>query len=122
LALVAEENGLMVGHVMLTRTFFLNDRTRCSSLLLAPLSVKLEFRNRGIGSLLVRRGLDLARARGHQSVFLVGDPAYYSRFGFKASTHWNIKNTSGIPDEVVQACELVPDALKGLAGTIEFEH
>lgn len=57
---------------------------------------------------------------GYSSVFVVGDPAYYQKFGFKAAVGFGIKNKYNIPDEYVMACELVPGALDGVGGTIEF--
>lgn len=52
-------------------------------LLLAPLSVHLEYRKEGVGSALIRRSFELAKQIGYHSVIVLGDPAYYSRFGFK---------------------------------------
>ncbi|OGI00349.1 MAG: GNAT family N-acetyltransferase [Candidatus Melainabacteria bacterium GWF2_37_15] len=121
LALVAEdEAGKLIGHIMLTKTYIFNDSTKFETLLLAPLSVALEYRNRGIGSALVKESFRLAKDLGYKSVILVGDPAYYTRFGFKPSINFNIKNNENIPDEYVMACELVPNALQGISGTIEF--
>jgi putative acetyltransferase len=92
LALVAEENGQLVGHIMFTRTNIVNGGNRFEILLLAPVSVALVYRNRGIGSKLIKEGFRLAGEMGYSSVILVGDPAYYHRFGFKASVEFGIKN------------------------------
>jgi len=120
LALVAEENDQLVGHIMLTRTYIDNGGNRFEILLLAPVSVALEFRNRGVGSKLIKEALRLAGEMGYTSVILVGDPAYYRRFGFKASVEFGIKNTNNIPDEYVMVSELVPCVLKGVSGTVDF--
>ncbi len=120
LALVAEENGKLIGHIMLTKTFFVNDNQKFEALLLAPISVVLEYRNRGVGSSLIKESFKLARELGFTAVLLVGDPAYYHRFGFKPTIDFGIKNMNNIPDEYVMACELIPDALNGVSRTIEF--
>lgn len=120
LALVAEENGQLVGHIMLTRTYIDNGGNRFEILLLAPVSVALEYRNRGVGSNLIKEGFRLAGEMGYTSVIVVGDPAYYHRFGFKASVEFGIKNINNIPNEYVMVCELVPGALKGVSGTVDF--
>ena len=57
---------------------------------------------------------------GYTSVVLVGDPAYYHRFGFKSSVDFGVKNINDIPDEYVMACELVPRGLDGISGTIDL--
>jgi len=120
LALIAEENGKLIGHIMLTKTCIVSSSTRFETLLLAPVSVVLEYRNRGIGSGLIKESFRLAKAMGYTSVMLVGDPAYYHRFGFKGAFNFGIKSRYNIPDEYVMACELVPGALSGISGTADF--
>ncbi len=121
LALVAEENGKLIGHIMLTKTYISNNGNSLETLLLAPVSVALEYRGRGIGSHLIKESFRLAKEQGYTSVVLVGDPAYYRRFGFKPLIDFGIKNINDIPDEYVMVCELVPDILHGINGTIDFE-
>ncbi len=120
LALVAEEDQKLIGHIMLTKSHISDRGSQQKTLLLAPISVVLEYRNRGVGSRLISRSFELARDMGHKSVFLVGDPAYYRRFGFRKSVEYGIKCPDDIPEEYVLACELVPGALSGISGTISF--
>ncbi len=119
LALVAEENHKLVGHIMLTKNHINSCSGKTETLLLAPISVALEYRNKGIGSKLISKGFVLARDMGYRSVVLVGDPAYYNRFGFKKSTDFGIRHLQDIPEEYVLACELIPGALDGISGTID---
>ena len=119
LALVAEEDGRLIGHIMLTKTFIASEGNRHEALLLAPISVQLEHRNRGIGIALINRSFELAKAMGHQVVLLVGDPAYYRRFGFRSAAAFGIRHSHDIPDENVMACELAPGALNGVVGTMD---
>lgn len=121
LALVAEEDGELIGHIMLTNTSIARDDGDFPTLLLGPISVLLEHRNKGVGSALIQESFRLARELGHQSAILVGNPAYYHRFGFKTTADFGIQNGNGIPDEYVMACELVPKALDGVCGTVTFE-
>jgi putative acetyltransferase len=119
LALVAEEDNKLVGHIMLTEAHISNGRDTFTSLFLAPISVVLEDRNKGIGSSLINASFRLAREMGYTSVLLVGDPAYYNRFGFRAAINFGIKHMLDIPDENVMACELVPQALDEVSGTMD---
>ncbi|MCU0580383.1 MAG: N-acetyltransferase [Desulfobacterota bacterium] len=111
LALVAEAAGQLVGHIMLTRTSYTAASGPQPLLLLGPLAVILERRAQGLGGRLIQAALGRARAQGHKAVILVGDPAYYHRFGFKPAISFGIANTEGIPDENVMAWELIPGAL-----------
>jgi predicted N-acetyltransferase YhbS len=121
LALVAEEDGELVGHIMLTKTYITTDHGKVESLLLGPISVVLERRNQGIGALLINESRRLAKEMGYTAVFLVGDPAYYHRFGFEPTAKYGIKDTHGIPDEYVMVCPLVETALRGISGTVYLE-
>jgi putative acetyltransferase len=121
LALAAEEDGKIVGHIMLTKTYVETGSSRVEALLLAPLSVALEYRGRGIGSKLVLYSFDLAKKLGYLAVFVVGDPAYYCRFGFKSSAPFGIKHVPmAIPDENLMVYELSAGALAGVTGTVNF--
>ncbi|MCX6006334.1 MAG: N-acetyltransferase [Chloroflexi bacterium] len=119
LTLIAEENGKLVGHIMLSKAHIVNGADKFEVIYVAPLSVVLEHRNKGIGSSLIKESFRLAKEMGYTSVLLVGDPAYYHRFGFKSAVTFGIKPTHEIPDENVMACELVPNALKGVSGTTD---
>ncbi|MCE5231592.1 N-acetyltransferase [bacterium] len=107
---VAEENGRLIGHIMLTGIRIYTDGSEIEALQLAPISVAIEHRNQGVGSRLIEESFRLARGMGYKSVFLVGDPAYYHRFGFKSAIDFGIRNKLEIPHENVMACELVPGA------------
>jgi predicted N-acetyltransferase YhbS len=119
LALVAEEDDKLIGHIMLTKTHITSDKSKFETLFLGPISVALEYRNKGIGSKLITESLKLAKKMGYASVVLVGDPAYYHRFGFKAAINFGIRHAQNIPSENVMACELVPKALQGISGTMD---
>ena len=78
-SLVAMEAGAVVGHVLFSVL-----RAPFRALALAPLAVLPDWRRRGVAASLVRHGLALAEADGWRGVFVLGDPAYYGRFGFLA--------------------------------------
>jgi putative acetyltransferase len=88
-----------VGYVLLSRVQVGSqdaaaDRTGVG-LALAPLAVDARWRRRGIGAALVRHALDDARACGERLVVVLGDPAYYSRFGFRAARELGIDGPYG---------------------------
>lgn len=80
IALVAEAEGRLVGHILFSRM-----AAPFRALGLAPVSVAPERQGNGIGSALIRAGLARAREQGWEAVFVLGDPAYYGRFGFTAA-------------------------------------
>lgn len=120
LALVAQEDVKLVGHIMLTKTYVATRGSKFEALLLAPLSVALEYRRRGIGSKLIRKSFELAKNFGYKAVFVAGDPAFYSRFGFKSTSSLGIKHVPAIPDQFVMVHELFSGALTGVNGIVNL--
>ena len=78
ISLVAVAGSTVVGHVMLSRL-----AAPLRALGLAPVSVMPEHQRKGIGASLVKAGLKQAGEQGWEVVFVLGDPAYYKRFGFR---------------------------------------
>ena len=123
LSLVAVHDGRVVGHILfsLIRVRIQNrpDQER-PVLSLAPMAVNPEFQNRGIGSALVRRGLEIARDLAHKAVIVVGHPDYYPRFGFSPARAKGLEAPFPVPDEAFMALELEPHGLDGLRGTLVY--
>jgi len=80
---LAEVDGAVVGHVLLTPGAIPGDLP-ISVLILCPLAVLPSLQNTGVGTSLTRAALDSATAAGAQAVSVFGDPDYYARFGFRS--------------------------------------
>lgn len=80
LSLVAETAGVITGHVAFSRLVPADGSLKASAL--APVAVLPGWQRTGVGSALVRDGLDRLSARGEDVVLVLGEPDYYSRFGF----------------------------------------
>jgi predicted N-acetyltransferase YhbS len=115
LSLVAEEADALIGTVRLWPVCAGPQRP---ALLLGPLAVEERERNRGIGGALMRRALAAARRRGHGAVLLVGDPAYYQRFGFCAEATGGLWLPGPFERHRLLGCELTPGALTGARGLV----
>jgi putative acetyltransferase len=110
-SLVAECGGGVVGHVLLSRLISPPD-----ALALAPLAVLPDQQRRGVGSALVRAALERARAGGWAAVFVLGDPAFYGRFGFEAEAARGY--ASPYAGEHFMAVRLGPGPLPGAGAMI----
>jgi putative acetyltransferase len=82
LSLVADDEGAIVGHVAFSRLWIESDGARSPGICLAPLSVLPDRRRKGTARALVGAGHLRLKTLGEKIVFVLGDPAYYSRFGF----------------------------------------
>lgn len=80
---VAELNGAIVGHAAYTLLTVTDGDIVRRLPGLGPIAVDPPFQSRGIGSALVRAGLEAMRELDYGLLFLVGSPRYYPRFGFQ---------------------------------------
>lgn len=112
---VATQAGRVVGTVRLWHVTAGRGRP---ALLLGPLAVAADMRNRGIGTALMQRALRAARGQGHAAVLLVGDAPYYGRFGFSVEKTGALWLPGPCERHRLLACELVAGALDGARGLI----
>jgi predicted N-acetyltransferase YhbS len=113
LALVAAEGRRIVGTV---RLWAVSAGPNCQALLLGPLAVHPDRRRRRIGSALVQRALRDASQHGHDAVLLVGDAAYYARFGFSSEKTGELRLPGPYERHRLLACELTPGSLDNARG------
>ena len=119
-SLVAEQDGKVVGHVLFTEVRVESDAGSWDALGLAPMAVLPEYQRQGIGSQLVRSGLDACARQGHAVVVVLGHPTYYPRFGFVPAAAKGLRCEYPVPDEVFMVAELVPGALDGRTGLVKY--
>jgi len=115
LSLVAEHDGDIVGTVRLWDICAGPGRP---AVLLGPLAVDEGHRCGGIGGALMRRAMAAARRRKHRALLLVGDAAYYQRFGFSAEKTAALWLPGPYERDRLLGCELMPGALDGARGMI----
>jgi predicted N-acetyltransferase YhbS len=115
LSFVAAEDGRLIGTVRLWDVCAGPGRP---ALLLGPLAVEAAYRDRGIGSALMRRAIAAARQHGHRAVLLVGDEPFYTRFGFSADKTGALWLPGPYDRRRLLGCELLPGALDGVRGLI----
>lgn len=82
LELVAEEDGQVVGHILFSRLYVESGGKQFPAVALAPLAVEPDFHGTGIGGALVREAHIRLKDAGENLAIVLGDPAYYGRFGY----------------------------------------
>jgi putative acetyltransferase len=118
-SLVAEVDGEIVGHILFTRLPMVTETGQVDALSLAPMAVLPDHQRQGIGSRLVEAGLETCRDEGHKIVVVLGHPEFYPRFGFSAELAQPLQSPFG-GGEAWMAMELVPGALAGVEGRVEY--
>jgi putative acetyltransferase len=117
-SLVAIENDEIVGYIMFSELPIETDQGALDAVSLAPMAVDPKCQRQGIGSALVRQGLELCKERDKAIVVVVGHPAYYPRFGFSADLAKNLHGP--FLGDAWMALELKPGALGNVKGTVRY--
>ena len=120
LELAAEENGQLIGHILLTELPVPGAPENLRALMVAPLCVRLENRSRGLGGRLLQEGGRRAAELGYSALFLVGDPDYYGRYGFQNAVSLGFQNASGVPDRFLLARSLSTDGFRKAGGVLNL--
>ena len=117
-SLVAVEGAQVVGHILFSELPVETETGILCAAALAPMAVLPEWQKRGVGTALVRRGLEVCRERGKTVVIVLGRPGYYPRFGFSAELARSLRGP--FPGDSWMALELTPGALAGVSGTVRY--
>jgi putative acetyltransferase len=119
ISLVAVDDETVVGHIMFTPVA-LGGNSSLRIMGLAPMAVVPHRQHRGIGSQLVKNGLQQCEVINFEAAVVLGHPDYYSRFGFVPASTRGIDCEYDVPDESFMILELKEESLAGIEGTISY--
>ncbi len=120
LSLVAEDRKGVVGHIGFSPVAITANGDTTDALGLAPMAVLPARQKSGIGSQMIAEALPRCRAMGFGLVVVLGDPAYYRRFGFETAKLHGISWEHEAPAEAFMVRELRDGALAGIRGTVRY--
>lgn len=121
LSLVATSGDRLVGHILFSIISISDGNgNKVESLALAPMAVRPEFQQQGIGGQLIQNGLKKARELKYTSVIVLGHEHYYPKFGFLPAEKWDIQSPYDVPSSFFMAVELIPDGLKDVNGMVQY--
>ncbi len=120
-SLVAEDAGDVVGHILFTPVH-VTGNPDLKIMGLGPVAVAPKRQRSGIGSQLVRSGLEMCKALDFGAVVVLGHPEYYPRFGFVPASRFGLACEFDVPDEVFMAVELHAGYLAQRSGTVKYHE
>ena len=122
LSLIAYDGDEAVGHILFTKAEISCSRCAVDARILAPLAVVPGCQKQGIGGRLINAGISQLEESGAVMVFVLGDPAYYSRFGFASASAHGLNAPYRLPPEYAEAWmvrELKIGGLDSCTGTLK---
>jgi putative acetyltransferase len=115
ISLVAISNDQIVGHILFTPIVIHGKERIVQGMGLAPMTVLPEFQRQGIGSRLVKAGLDVIEKTKYPFVIVLGHPTYYPRFGFVPASRYGITSEyENVPDEAFMILVFDREVFKGV--------
>lgn len=121
LSLVAIADQKPVGHILFSPVVIDGAKTHPEGMGLAPMAVLPEYQRRGIGSRLVREGLERLQSKSVSFVVVLGHPGYYPRFGFRPASRYGIRcQWPGVPDPAFMILVFDELALQGISGVARY--
>ncbi len=114
LSFVALAEGEVIASVRMTRVMI----GKADALLLGPLAVRPDWKNRGIGRHILKMSVEAARQDGHALVVLVGDEPYYGPLGFRNVPQKQMKFPAPVEPSRILALELKDGAVAEAMGEI----
>ncbi|HEX4986726.1 MAG TPA: N-acetyltransferase [Burkholderiales bacterium] len=120
--LVAEDAGRILGHAVFSRAAACDGVEGQGAAVLAPVAVLPAFQRLGIGSALVSAGIGRCRLEREPRLLVLGDPAWYARFGFLPAARFGLRCPWPAPAANFMAMELQPGAFAGATGAVRYGH
>lgn len=119
ISLVAVHQNRVVGHISFSTVTVAEAPENLRAVGLAPMSVLPEFQNRGIGSKLVRDGLEACKRAGYDVAVVLGHTNFYPRFGFVKAKDYELDNEYDAVDSFM-VLELQKGALEKIRGLVKY--
>lgn len=121
LSLVAVVGDAIVGHIFFSPVTLENVQAKNSMILgLGPVAVQPDHQRQGIGSQLIRQGVEQCRQLGSRAVVVLGDPQFYARFGFIPAEQRALRCEYTVPEGTFRVLELEPGALQNCRGLVRY--
>jgi putative acetyltransferase len=121
ISLVAVEDSKVIGHIFFSPIASMSGEDQIFGMGLAPMAVLPEYQNKGVGSALVKEGLNILEDKGCPFVMVLWHKDYYPRFGFeKASTYVLRAEWGGFPDEAFMVLFLDGTMESNVSGVVKY--
>lgn len=117
---VAVKDGEVIGAIMYTKAWVKDEEKTHDVLLFGPLCVSPKWQGCGVGEMLLKETMELAKEAGYPGIIITGEPDYYPRLGFKTCDQFGITTAEGENFDAFMGIELSPGSMDGIHGKFYF--
>lgn len=115
------KDGEILGHGLMSQVEIVNEKGEIVvGLVLAPLSVRESYQGKGIGGEILNELEKRAKKLDYKFVSILGDPNYYSKFGYIRASEFEISPSYEVPDEAFRIKPLFPNSLDSVRGILKY--
>lgn len=122
LSRIAVKHGDVIGTIMYFKAKIVDGDNTHEVLTFGPLCVEPKWQGLGVGELLVKESIELARAKGYKGIVIFGEPDYYPRLGFKTCDHFNITTSDGKNFDAFMCYELEKGSMSDIKGKYYYSE
>ncbi|MEN8075589.1 GNAT family N-acetyltransferase [Clostridioides difficile] len=116
LSRVAVKDGEIIGCIMYSKAQVKEENRIHNIVTFGPLCIAPNWQGCGVGEILLKETMELAKSEGYRGIVIFGEPDYYPRIGFKTCDNFNITTADGKNFDAFMAFELEKDSMKGIKG------
>lgn len=116
LSRIAVKDGEIIGYIMYSKAKVVDGEDTHEVVTFGPLCVEPKWQGCGVGELLLRETMDIAKNKGYKGIIIFGEPDYYPRIGFKTCDNFNITSAEGRNFDAFMGIELWEGSMKGIKG------
>ena len=122
LSRIAVKDGEILGAIFYSKANVTGKNGTHEVLTFGPLCVDPTWQGCGVGELLIKETMQLAKEKGYKGIIIFGEPDYYPRVGFKTCDHFSITTSDGKNFDAFMAIELSENSLEGLEGKFTYSE
>ena len=122
LSRIAVKDGTVIGCIMYSKSKVIDGEDTHEIITFGPLCVEPKWQGCGVGELLLKETMELARNKGYKGIVIFGEPDYYPLMGFKTCDNFNTTTADGKNFDAFMGIELTEGSMKNIKGKFYYSE
>ena len=123
ISMVAVDGDKIIGHIFFSPVTVVSGDAQIKGMALGPMAVLPGFQRQGVGSALIKEGIEILKKQGCPFVIVLGHKDYYPRFGFEVASNYGLyPEWEGVPEEAFMVLFLDKNRADKVSGQVRYRH